>query len=662
MRFELSVAFKYLLPRSRQLSVSIISLMSVLVISLVVWLCLVFLSVTHGIEKKWLEELVTINAPVRMIPTEEYYKSYYHLIDQFSDQSGYRTKTLSEKLTASISDPYDPSFDAELPSQFPTPLRNSDGTLKDLVKESWMALSSLKDYSGLRAQEYEVTFGNLELDLFRKEKGETSKSFLTQLSYISSFDRGNKKLDQLIAPPTTEDINNLLSRRAEYEGSKLSTLLSSFFEQLGEISLQTKEGGVMLPPALYPEKGEFEALGYVLGGKIHKVVLTDKKEPLAISGKVTFEDHQPKFSFDTETYSRVPLYLEEKASLQAHPIVSSISTSLSSLHFDVETDVQGVTIKGALPFKNLEVASANFAGGGSAPLLFYKSENIPSDHLLGTGILISSQFQKNGVLIGDTGMISYFAPSSGAMKEQRIPIYVAGFYDPGLMPVGGKVLFANPTLLASLRNEMRISDQMLGNGFQIHLNDIERADELKLSLQDELKRRGLDPYFTVESYSDYEFAKPVLEQLKSDKILFTLIAIIILVVACSNIISMLILLVNDKKKEIGILQSMGVSSRQITTIFGLCGFFTGLISSLLGLVAAFLTLHNLQSLVSFLSLIQGREAFQSAFYGTSGLPSEMSLSALFFILLATILISLLAGIVPALKASKIKPAVILRSE
>jgi len=53
MLFELSIARKYLLPRKRQISLSLISIMSVGVISLVVWLVLVFLSVIAGIEKGW---------------------------------------------------------------------------------------------------------------------------------------------------------------------------------------------------------------------------------------------------------------------------------------------------------------------------------------------------------------------------------------------------------------------------------------------------------------------------------------------------------------------------------------------------------------------------------------------------------------------------------
>ena len=87
--FELSIARKYLTPRWRQLSVSIISLISILVIALVVWLIVVFFSVTQGLEKSWINKLIALTAPVRVVPTEAYYQSYYYQIDGLSASSDY---------------------------------------------------------------------------------------------------------------------------------------------------------------------------------------------------------------------------------------------------------------------------------------------------------------------------------------------------------------------------------------------------------------------------------------------------------------------------------------------------------------------------------------------------------------------------------------------
>src|SRR5947209_69578 len=128
--FELSVACKYLMPRRRQISVSIISLISILVIALVVWLIVVFFSVTDGLEKNWVYKLTALTAPLRITPTEAYYQSYYYQVDGISEASNYSHKTIREKQETVSSDPYDSELDQELPPHWPPPDSYPDGTLK----------------------------------------------------------------------------------------------------------------------------------------------------------------------------------------------------------------------------------------------------------------------------------------------------------------------------------------------------------------------------------------------------------------------------------------------------------------------------------------------------------------------------------------------------
>nr|NGX33658.1 Lipoprotein-releasing system transmembrane protein LolE [Candidatus Anoxychlamydiales bacterium] len=152
-----------------------------------------------------------------------------------------------------------------------------------------------------------------------------------------------------------------------------------------------------------------------------------------------------------------------------------------------------------------------------------------------------------------------------------------------------------------------------------------------------------------------------MQQFQSDRTLFTLIAIIILIAACSNIISMLVLLVNDKKKEIAILRSMGASSKSIAVIFGFCGFIMGLFSSIIGIGASIITLKHLDVVIKLLSMIQGHTFFNAAFFGNK-LPNDLSYDALLFVIIITPILALIAGIVPAIKASRVHPSSILRSQ
>lgn len=469
--FELSIALKYLVPRKKSLSTALISLMSVLVISLVVWLVIVFLSVTTGIEKNWLGKLTTLHAPIRISPTEDYYKSYYYQIDSLSAASQYTLKTIGEKAESSKTDPYSPEVDAEIPLSIPKPEH------LDLVKTVFRELESLK----FPFQDYEIGGGLLKIN-----RG--SGAVVSQMSYLLS----------------------------------------------------------------YPEKN-------------------------------------PHFE---------SLILESK------------------------------------PISGTEVP-----------------------------VLLPKNYKESGIKIGDVGTLSYAAAAALSSQEQRIPIKVSGFYDPGLVSVGNKCIIVpkDVTRLIHASTQTFSPDGTPTNGIFVWFDDLGSADKIKGSIEKRLRAAGIEKYWKVDTFRDFEFSKDLMMQFQSDRTLFLLIAAIILIVACCNIISLLVLLVNDKKKEIAILQSMGASFKSIAAIFGLCGVAMGALSCLLGSAMAIFTLKNINGLVSFLSAIQGHQAFNPAFFGKT-LPNQLSHEALIFVLIATPILSFTAGLIPAIKASRIRPSSVLRAE
>ena len=153
----------------------------------------------------------------------------------------------------------------------------------------------------------------------------------------------------------------------------------------------------------------------------------------------------------------------------------------------------------------------------------------------------------------------YFTPTASSVQEQRIPVFVAGFYDPGIIPIGGKYILTNKDITTLIRASHNQDDNGISNGINIRFADRDHADNVKESLEQAFKEARIDQYWKIETFREYEFTKDILQQLRSEKRLFTLLATLIILVACSNIISMLIILVNDKKQEIGILRSMGAT-------------------------------------------------------------------------------------------------------
>ncbi len=278
-------------------------------------------------------------------------------------------------------------------------------------------------------------------------------------------------------------------------------------------------------------------------------------------------------------------------------------------------------------------------------------------------VLLPKTFQDSGVLIGDTGYFAYTSTSGLASQEKRVSFFVSGFYDPGILPIGNRLMLVPYSVTRSINAAISTfsPDGTPTNGIYVWFPNISEAHQFHQKVIDALAKERLTPYWNVTPYTDFEFSKDLLQQFQSDKLLFTLLAAIILIVACSNIISLLILLVNDKKKEIATLQSMGASKKSIALIFGACGVAMGLCSSLLGTLAALFTLHHLDVLVSFLSAIQGHAAFNEAFFGKT-LPNSFSFESLLFVFIVTPILSLIAGLIPAIKACRLCPSQILRSE
>ena len=295
------------------------------------------------------------------------------------------------------------------------------------------------------------------------------------------------------------------------------------------------------------------------------------------------------------------------------------------------------------------------------PSLPYKINDtiyLPED-----GIVLPKHFQESGAKLGDRAHIIYGATTFSSVQEMRYEVKICGFYDPGVLSVGPKCAYVPREIVRHINasGQSLPMDRRLTNGFHIHFDDFEKTEQIAKELTLAIQKANLSSYFEVIPYYEYEFAKDLFNQFKSDSNLFNLIGIIILIVACCNIISLLTLLVNDKKREIGILQAMGAKQSSIALIFGLCGILIGLFSVCVGTFFAFIILANLDTIVHLMSRMQGYDLFNAAFYGDS-LPTHFSKHALFLIFITTPILSLLAGLVPAVKAAKMHPSEILRSE
>ncbi|WP_067568283.1 lipoprotein-releasing ABC transporter permease subunit LolE [Candidatus Hoaglandella endobia] len=136
--------------------------------------------------------------------------------------------------------------------------------------------------------------------------------------------------------------------------------------------------------------------------------------------------------------------------------------------------------------------------------------------------------------------------------------------------------------------------------------------------------------------------------------------VLVICVACFNIMSTLVMAVKDKSVDIAILRTLGAQDGLIRTIFIWYGLLAGITGSVIGIVVGVLVALNLTALIKFLEKVLGHQLLSSDIYFINFLPIELHWLDAASLLAMALLLSLLASGYPAWRASCIDPAKVLR--
>lgn len=150
------------------------------------------------------------------------------------------------------------------------------------------------------------------------------------------------------------------------------------------------------------------------------------------------------------------------------------------------------------------------------------------------------------------------------------------------------------------------------------------------------------------------------QAIRMEKAMIGLLLLLIVAVAAFNIISTLVMVVNDKKGDIAILRTLGATPGTIMAIFMVQGTVIGIVGTLIGGVLGVIAALNVSELVGWLERISGQQIFSSDVYFVSNLPSELQGGDVALICGAGFVLSFLATVYPAWRASKVEPAHALR--
>ena len=150
--------------------------------------------------------------------------------------------------------------------------------------------------------------------------------------------------------------------------------------------------------------------------------------------------------------------------------------------------------------------------------------------------------------------------------------------------------------------------------------------------------------------------------IQTEKRVMFIILLLIVAVAAFNIVSTLVMVVTDKRPDIAILRTQGMTPSSVMAIFIVLGTVIGLMGTILGGIGGVLLALNVETVVPAIERLFGVQFLSADVYYISELPSRLLWGDVYRITLVAFLLSVLATLYPAWQASRIKPAEELRYE
>ena len=135
--------------------------------------------------------------------------------------------------------------------------------------------------------------------------------------------------------------------------------------------------------------------------------------------------------------------------------------------------------------------------------------------------------------------------------------------------------------------------------------------------------------------------------------------VLVIGVACFNIVSTLIMAVKDKAGDIAIMRTLGANNGFIKRIFIWYGLQAGMKGCLIGIVLGVILALNLTALIQGLESFIGRKLLSDGIYFVDFLPTELHWQDVLLVLLSALILSLFASLYPANRAAKLQPAQVL---
>jgi lipoprotein-releasing system permease protein len=265
-----------------------------------------------------------------------------------------------------------------------------------------------------------------------------------------------------------------------------------------------------------------------------------------------------------------------------------------------------------------------------------------------------------GVKVGDT--LTLLSP-----KKQSF-----GFTNSSQNPDDLIPILREFEVTATFKVDMQVYDKSIA---YIHLNDAAQLFEmdknvtgLRVQIDDIFKADQVTQEIAANSTDDYLITNwttqhsTFFKALQLQKTMLFLVLLLIIGVAAFNLISTLIMVVTDKESDIAILRTLGMPPAQVMRIFIVQGGLLALIGTVLGVLLGLLIATNVSAIVQWLEQLLNIHLLNAKIHGITHIDAKIEWFDVFIISISAFILSVLATLFPAWKASKVHPAEALRYE
>jgi lipoprotein-releasing system permease protein len=277
------------------------------------------------------------------------------------------------------------------------------------------------------------------------------------------------------------------------------------------------------------------------------------------------------------------------------------------------------------------------------------SDLAPGSNGIILGRMLAYQLQ---VGVGDT--VTVMTPGAAAGGGDAIVPRLRDFQVVGIFEVG---LQEHDSVLALVN--LQDAEALRGldgpTGIRLKFYDVLKAPELA-----RIAAARLAPGLRVRDWTQDNEA--YFRAIRIEKTMMGLILMLIVAVAVFNIVATLVMVVNDKRTDIAILRTLGLSPRGVIAVFMTQGVLIGWIGAALGVILGLALALNVDVIVPFLEQTFGFHFMDPDVYYISGLPSEVHPGDVVRIGMAAFILTLVATVYPARQAARTQPAEALRYE